>query len=94
MHAVSDALCTECKWLMCCMFGPVLVTMSPPTYPQVYHRDVLVRLSEGRVESSEDIEWLRVLRFYQEGEVRRECCVHGSKGLQTSEAEEWHHGSF
>jgi hypothetical protein len=36
---------------------------------QVYHRDVLVRLSEGRVESSEDIEWLRVLRFYQEGEV-------------------------
>lgn len=37
--------------------------------PQVYHRDVLGRLKEGRVEDVDDVEWLRVVRFYQEGEV-------------------------
>ena len=36
---------------------------------QVYHQDVLARLRESRVESEEDIEWLRVMRFYMEGEV-------------------------
>jgi hypothetical protein len=36
---------------------------------QVYHRDVLYRLTERRVDSGEDIEWLRVMRFYLEGEV-------------------------
>lgn len=40
---------------------------------QVYQRDVLSRLREGNCQGVDDIEWLRVLRFYQEGEVRTLC---------------------
>ncbi len=43
---------------------------------QVYQRDVLTRLCEGRVEGVNDIEWLRVMRFYQEGEVSTQAHTH------------------
>ena len=36
---------------------------------QVYHKDVTQRLHDSRMTSVSDIEWLRVVRFYNEGEV-------------------------
>ena len=33
---------------------------------QVYHADVTARLRERRLESDQDFEWLKVLRFYLE----------------------------
>lgn len=34
----------------------------------MYHEDILLRLRGGRVVDAEDIEWLRVMRFYEEKE--------------------------
>jgi hypothetical protein len=41
----------------------------PPARAQVYHQEVTRRLQERQVASTDDIEWLRVLRFYVEGNV-------------------------
>ena len=38
------------------------------------------RLRESRLESTEDIEWLRVMRFYDEGDVVRGAQAHGGEG--------------
>lgn len=43
------------------------------TLPQVYHADVLQRLRDQRVTSASDIEWLRVLRHYMEGDILARC---------------------
>ena len=40
-----------------------------PSPPQVYHKDVTQRLRDSRMTALSDIEWLRVVRFYDEGEV-------------------------
>ncbi len=51
----------------------------------MYQRDVLVRLMDGHVEGGvQDIEWLRVLRFYQEGEVRE--AVPGALAISRKDA--------
>ena len=40
-----------------------------PSPLQVYHKDVTQRLRDSRMSALSDIEWLRVVRFYEEGEV-------------------------
>lgn len=39
----------------------------------MYHADVLQRLRDQRVTSASDIEWLRVLRHYMEGDILARC---------------------
>ena len=42
---------------------------------QVYHQEVTQRLHTQRVQSVDDIEWLRVMRFYSEGDVVGASCT-------------------